>query len=68
MKRAKVIELIKQCEMTDYLQKLADAKMEKLVLFTAFPLTYAPNISDPRYFVLIKDLSRLTETNKFGLN
>lgn len=50
---AKVIECINHHLMADYLQKLINVKMGKVTLFSTFPLTGAPNISDPRYFVRI---------------
>ena len=68
MSNAKVIEMIKQCEMTDYMHKLADVKMEKLILFNTFPITHAPNLAAPRYFVLIKNIERLIDIKKPDLN
>lgn len=68
MSNAKVLELIKKYEACDYMQKLADTKMEKLVLFSVFPKTYAPNISDPHYFVMIKNVEKLIDFKKVNLN
>lgn len=50
---AKVIEYINHHLMADYLSKLTIVKMEKVVVFSAFPVTGAPNVSDPHYFVKI---------------
>lgn len=52
---AKVIEYINHHLMADYLSKLTIVKMEKVELFSAFPITGAPNLSDPRFFVKISN-------------
>lgn len=50
---AKAIEYINYHVMADYMQKLVNIKMGKLILFSIFPITGAPNISDPHYYVKI---------------
>ena len=54
--------------MTEYLQRLMNAKMRKLVLFTVFPITAAPNISDPKYFVMLNDLKEFISFKKTEQN
>lgn len=65
---AKVAECINQHLMADYLQKLVNVQMSKVVLFPAFPITGAPNLSDPRYYVKINNIEVLSDLLKKAIN
>jgi len=68
MDQAKVIEMLNQTQMTEYIQKLMSAKFSRLVLFPAFPFTAAANVSDPHYFVMLDDLNKFLAFKKSDLN
>lgn len=63
MDNTKMIETIERQTAMIYFEKLADAKMRKVVLFSVFPYTAAANLSDPHYFVMIDDIGRLSSLN-----
>jgi hypothetical protein len=63
MDNAKVIEVLEKQTMCNYFEKLVDADMHKVVLFSVFPFTAAANLSDPHAFVLVDDLTRFTALN-----
>jgi hypothetical protein len=42
---------------------LINSEMHKITLFSIFSQTGAPNLSDPVYFVLIDDISKLVSLN-----
>ena len=68
MEQAKVIELLNQTLVTEYMQKLLNAKLNKLVLYPVFPITAAANLSSPQNFVMIEDLGKFLEIKKHDLN
>lgn len=68
MDQAKVIEMLNQTQMTEYIQRLMNAKFSRLVLFSTFPITAAANISDPHYFVMLEDLNKFLAFKKSDLN
>ncbi len=68
MDQAKVIEFLNQTLMTDYISRLLNVKMSKLVLYSVFPITAAANLSDARTFVLMNDPSKFVEFKKADLN
>lgn len=63
MDNAKVIEKMEKFTLQKYLEKMSDANLQKVTLFTVFPHTGAPNLSDPAYFVLVKDTVKFTALN-----
>ena len=68
MENAKVLELLNQSLIAEYLQRLIAAKMKKLTLFPIFPITSAPNVSEPRHMCMIENLECLTVYAKNELN
>ena len=54
--------------MTDYITRLLNVKMEKLVLNTIFPITAAPNLSDRKALVMMADPAKFVEFKKADLN
>jgi len=68
MDQAKVIEFLNQTLMTDYITRLLNVKMEKLVLNTIFPITAAPNLSDRKALVMMADPAKFVEFKKADLN
>ena len=68
MDQAKVIKMLNQTQMTEYIQRLMNAKFSKLVLFPVFPITAAANISEPRYFAMLGDLGNFLNFKKPDLN
>ncbi|MFA4966845.1 MAG: hypothetical protein WC624_01330 [Candidatus Margulisiibacteriota bacterium] len=68
MDQAKVIEFLNQTLLTDYISRLLNVKMTKLVLFPAFPITAAPNISEPKTFVMMKNPAKFIDFKKPDLN
>jgi hypothetical protein len=63
MDNAKVIEAVGKYAVQKYLQKLMISEMHKLTLFSIFPQSGAPNLSDPHHLILIKDLSKMIDLN-----
>lgn len=63
MDNAKVIETLEKYTLFNYFEKLLGAKMHKVVLFSVFPYTAAANLSDPRHFIVIDDIAKLTSLN-----
>lgn len=52
---AKVLEAISKFSVLNYLTCLIQTKITRLVLFTAFPITNAPNWSDGKELIIIDD-------------
>ncbi len=65
---AKVMEALEKQTMHNYFEKIINAKMHKVVLFSIFPHTAAANLSDPRYFVLIDELAKIASLNAGSFN
>jgi len=65
---AKVLEYISHHLISDYVKKLIEVNMDKLVLFTSFPITGAANISDPQYFIKILNPEILKDLVSKDLN
>lgn len=63
MDNAKVIEALEKYVVFNYFERLIDAQMHKIVLFPIFPYTAAANMSDPHYYIMIDDLSKLISLN-----
>ena len=63
MDNAKVIEALEKYTIYNYFEKLVDAKMHKVTLFSVFPYTAQANRSDPHNFVLVDDLRKLVALN-----
>ncbi|KAF0134822.1 MAG: hypothetical protein FD145_390 [Candidatus Saganbacteria bacterium] len=68
MDKAKVIESLNKAQAVDFINKLLKSKLKILVLFAAFPITAAANISDPRQFLMVKNLEALLDLKKADLN
>ncbi|KPJ67602.1 hypothetical protein AMJ44_07215 [candidate division WOR-1 bacterium DG_54_3] len=63
MDHDKAIQAMEKFTLHKYLEKLINSSMHKVTLFPAFPKTGAPNLSDPAYFILIDDLSKIVSIN-----
>ena len=63
MDNAKVIETLEKQTIFTYFEKLINAKMQKVVLFSVFPYTAAANLSDPHYLMMIEDPINLVALN-----
>ncbi len=63
MDNAKVIQAMEKFTLQKYLEKLANAEMHKITLFTTFPFSGAANLSNPVYFVLIENPSKFISLN-----
>ncbi len=64
----KAVEYINHHLMTSYMEKLVKVQMDKVVLFPMFPITGAPNLSMPNYFVKIKNPEVLSELLRGSVN
>ena len=60
---AKVIEVLEKQAMYNYFEKLINARVSKVVLFSIFPRTAATNLSDTHYFVMVEDLVKIATLN-----
>jgi hypothetical protein len=60
MDNAKVIEALEKVTVFNYCEKLLEAAMHKITLFSILPYSAAANLSDPHPIVMIDDLSKLT--------
>lgn len=63
MDNKKVIEAIEKYALHKYLKKLNSAEMHKITLFTRFPKTAAPNLSNPVEFLIVDDISKISALN-----
>ena len=63
MDNAKAIEAMEKITLQKYLEKLITSQMHKITLFPSFPQTGAPNLSDPVYYIMIDDLSKMVSLN-----
>ncbi len=63
MDNAKAIEAMEKITLHKYLEKLINSQMHKITLFRSFPQTGAPNLSDPVYFMMIDDISKMVSLN-----
>jgi len=63
MDNAKVIETLEKQTLYNYFDKLIHAPMRKITLFSIFPFSAAPNLSDPRHFVILDDVAKLSPLN-----
>jgi hypothetical protein len=59
----KAMEVLEKQAMYNYFEKLINARINKVVLFSIFPYTAAPNLSDPHYFVMVDDLVKIASLN-----
>ena len=57
------MEVLEKQTLYNYFEKLINAKINKVVLFSIFPHTAAPNLSDPHYFVMVEDLIKIATLN-----
>ena len=63
MDNAKVIQAMEKFSLQKYLERLINSHMRKITLFPVFSQTGAPNLSNPMYFVIIDDLSKMVSLN-----
>jgi len=63
MDNAKVMEALEKQTLFNYFDKLTNAAVSKLSLFSVFPFTGAPNLSDPHPIIKIEDLTKLIALN-----
>lgn len=63
MDNTKVMEVMEKQTLQKYLEKLVNAPLHKIELFTSFPITGAPNWSDPVQLVIIDDPARISGLN-----
>lgn len=63
MDNTKAIQAMEKLAFHKYLEKLINSEMCKITLFPIFAQTGAPNLSNPAYFVLIDDLSKIVSLN-----
>ena len=63
MDNAKVIAALEKFVVFNYFDRLLGCQIHKVVLFPIFPYTAAANLSDPQYFIMVDDLSKLTALN-----
>jgi len=63
MDNAKVMEALEKHALLNYFEQIAEAKIKKITLFTAFPYTAAVNYSDPHSLVIIEELDKLAKIN-----
>jgi hypothetical protein len=68
MDQTKVLEYLTQHVMLEYLKRLSGAKISKLILYSAFPITSAANLSDPHYLAVLEDSRSLTALAPAELN
>jgi hypothetical protein len=68
MDNTKVLEYLNQSVMTNYLEKLTSVKMKKVSLCPVFPITAAPNLSEPVHFAMIENPQCLIAFTKGDLN
>lgn len=68
MDQTKVLEYLTQHVMLEYLKRLSGAKFNQLVLYSAFPITSAANLSDPHYLAVLEDVRSLTTLASAELN
>jgi|GEM_PF-1203841 hypothetical protein len=63
MDNAKVMKTLEKQAFQNYLEKLSNADMHKVTLFTIFVQTGAPNLSDPAAFLIVDDLNKIIGLN-----
>jgi hypothetical protein len=63
MDNAKIIKTIEKYAIHVYLEKIVNTPMKKITLFTIFPHTGAPNLSDAVNYLMVEDLSKLASIN-----
>jgi len=68
MDNAKVIETLEKYTLYNYFEKLLNAAMHKVVLFSIFPHTAAANLSDPHAYIIVDDVSKLAALNSGKVN
>ncbi len=63
MNTQETLKKLEKATFKHYLEKLVQAKMRKLTLYTIFPITAAPNYSDAKNYVLVEDLKQIANLN-----
>lgn len=63
MNNDQMIKAVEKVSLQRYLHNLANATMHKITLFTCFPHTGTPNISDAVNIILVDDLLKIVELN-----
>jgi len=59
----KVLQTLEKQTICNYFEKIANAPMQKLTLFSILPYTAAANLSDPHYVVLLNQPLVLASLN-----
>lgn len=68
MDNAKVIKTIEKYAFHKYLEELVKADLTKVTVFSIFSQTGAPNLSDPRHFLMVDDLNKIIGLNSGAYN
>jgi hypothetical protein len=63
MDQNKLVEVINQLIINKYMQNVVIVKSRTLKLYSCFPITGAPNISDAQNIAIIEDLAKFVSTN-----
>jgi hypothetical protein len=63
MDNAKVIEALEKVTAFNYFERLLETKVHRVVLFSVFPYTAAPNLSDAHSFIIVDEPAKLTLVN-----
>ena len=63
MDNAKIIKAIEKYAIHVYLEKIVNAPMHKITLFTIFPQTGAPNLSNAVNYLMVDDVSKMASLN-----
>jgi len=63
MNNDQMIKAVEKVSLQRYLHNLANATMHKVTLFTCFPHTGAPNISEAVNIILVDDLLKIVQLN-----
>lgn len=58
-----LIKTVEQMSLQNYLERLIHAKLSKVTLYSRFPLTSSPNLSDPHSFIMIEDIAKIAGLN-----
>ncbi|MFC1571136.1 hypothetical protein ACFL31_01125 [Candidatus Margulisiibacteriota bacterium] len=68
MDNAQIMKAMEKFALHGYLKTLIDSELDKITLFTIFPQTGSPNLSNPVHVAMIKDLKKITALNSGEIN
>jgi len=63
MDQNKLVEVINHLIINKYMQNVVVVRSRVLKLYSCFPFTGSPNISDAQNVAIIEDLAKFVETN-----